>query len=107
VKKEGPLEERRVYMTIVVLIAIWIVIGLLMALLAGSIWKGERPYGELADYLVSIILAVLMGFADWYLVPAWLGLEGALLFAIAVLEPAGTSLIGLWVMRLIKARSQD
>ena len=93
-------------MALVVMIAIWVVIGLLMALLAGSIWKGERPYGELADYVVSILLAVLMGFADWYLVPVWLGLEGVLLFAIAILEPAGTSLIGLWVMRLIKARSK-
>jgi hypothetical protein len=92
-------------MTLVVLIAIWIVIGLLMALLAGAIWKGERPYGEAADYVVSIVLAVLMGFADWYLVPAILGLEGALLFSIAVLEPAGTALIGLWIMRLIKART--
>jgi uncharacterized membrane protein YeaQ/YmgE (transglycosylase-associated protein family) len=92
-------------MTIVVLIAIWVVIGLLMALLAGTIWKGERPYGEIADYAVSIVLAVLMGFVDWYLVPVILGVEGALLFLISVLEPAATSLIGLWIIRLIKARS--
>ena len=92
-------------MTIVVLIAMWVVIGLLMALLAGSIWKGERPYGEQVDYIVSIVLTILTGLADWYLVPAWLGIEGALLFVIAIIEPAGVAIIGLWVMRLIKARS--
>ena len=93
-------------MTIIVLIAIWIVIGLLMGLLAGSIWKGERPYGEIADYVVSILLAIIMGFIDWYLVPKILGVEGAILFLISVLEPAATSLIGLWIMRLIKSRSE-
>jgi uncharacterized membrane protein YeaQ/YmgE (transglycosylase-associated protein family) len=92
-------------MTIVVLIAIWVVIGLLMALLAGSIWKGERPYGEFADYAVAIVLTVLTGFADWYLVPALLGIEGVLLFVIALLEPTAAAILGLWVMRLIKARA--
>lgn len=98
--------EGEITMTIVVLMAIWIVIGLLMALLAGYIWKGERPYGDLADYVVSILLAILMGFLDWYLVPVILGVDGAILFIISVLEPAATSLIGLWIMRLIKARSE-
>jgi uncharacterized membrane protein YeaQ/YmgE (transglycosylase-associated protein family) len=94
-------------MTIVVLIAIWVVIGLLMAVLAGSVWKGERPYGEVVDYVVSIVLTILTGFADWYLVPALLGIEGALLFVISIIEPAGVAIIGLWIMRLIKARQHD
>lgn len=91
-------------LTIVVLIAIWVVIGLLMSVLAGSIWKGERPYGEMVDYLVSIVLTVLTGFADWYLVPVLMNVEGALLFAIAVVEPASVALIALWVLRLVKRR---
>jgi len=91
-------------LTIVVLIAIWVVIGLLMSVLAGSIWKGERPYGEMVDYLVSIVLAVLTGFADWYLVPVLINVEGALLFVIAVVEPASVALIALWVLRLVKRR---
>jgi uncharacterized membrane protein YeaQ/YmgE (transglycosylase-associated protein family) len=94
-----------VNLTIIVLIAIWIVIGLLMAVFAASIWKGERPYGETMDYVVSIVLAVLTGFADWYLVPVIMNVEGALLFAIAVVEPACVALIGLWVLRLIKNRA--
>jgi uncharacterized membrane protein YeaQ/YmgE (transglycosylase-associated protein family) len=93
-------------MAIAVLIAIWIVIGLLMVVLAGSIWKGERPHGEIADYGVSIVLAILTGFADWYLVPRLFAIEGVLKFLIAVVEPACVALIGLWIMRLIKGRSQ-
>jgi uncharacterized membrane protein YeaQ/YmgE (transglycosylase-associated protein family) len=92
-------------LTIIVLIAIWVVIGLLMAVLAGSIWKGERPYGEMVDYLVSIVLTILTGFADWFLVPALLNIEGTLLFIIAIIEPASVALIGLWVLRLIKRRA--
>ena len=90
--------------TIFVLIAIWIVIGLLMSVLAGSIWKTERPYGEMVDYLVAIVLAILTGFADWYLVPILIHVEGALLFAIAVIEPAFVALIALWVLRWVKQR---
>jgi uncharacterized membrane protein YeaQ/YmgE (transglycosylase-associated protein family) len=93
-----------VNLTLIVLIAIWIVIGLLMAIIAGSIWKGERPYGETVDYLVAIVFAILTGFADWYLVPVLIHVEGALLFAIAVIEPAFVALIALWVLRWIKRR---
>jgi len=86
------------------IIAIWVVIGLLMSVLAGSIWKGERPYGEMVDYLVSIVITVLTGFADWYLVPVLINVEGALLFVIAIVEPASVALIALWVLRLVKRR---
>lgn len=89
-------------MEIVVLAAIWLVSGLLIALVAGSIWKEERPYGEIGDYLLSIILAVLIGLVDWYLVADWFNFEGALRFIVAVLEPPFVSLIGLWLLRRIK-----
>lgn len=89
-------------MTIVVLLAIWVVIGLVVALLAGSIWKGERPYGEFVDYGLSIALAIITGLLDWYLVASWFNFEGALRFGLAVLEPPFVSLIGLWILRRVK-----
>lgn len=89
-------------MEIVVLLAIWVVIGLVIGLLAGSIWKDERPYGEVVDYGLSIVVAVITGLIDWYLVADWFGLEGALKFGVAVLEPPFASLLGLWVIRRIK-----
>lgn len=88
--------------SIIVLGAIWIVTGLVITLAAGSIWKGERPYGELADYALSIILAVILGLFDWYLAADWFNFTGALRFIVAVGEPPFASLIGLWVLRKVK-----
>ena len=90
-------------MSIVVLLAIWVVTGLVIGLLAGSIWNGERPYGELVDYGLSVVLAVLMGLVDWYLVAELFDLEGGLRFVVAVLEPPFASLLGLWALRKIKS----
>lgn len=89
-------------MSIVVLLAIWFVTGLVVALLAGSIWKGERPYGEVVDYGFSIVLAVIVGLIDWYLVADFFNFEGVLKFVVAVGEPPFVSLIGLWVLRKVK-----
>lgn len=86
----------------IILFVIWIVLGLVIGLLATSIWKGERPYGERVDYGLSILLAVGVGALDWYLVPGWLGIEGALKFLLAISEPPLASLIGLWVLRKVR-----
>jgi uncharacterized membrane protein YeaQ/YmgE (transglycosylase-associated protein family) len=90
---------------IVVLIALWVVMGLLLAIFAGSLWKGERPYGEMVDYLVAVLAAVITGFIDWYLVSDWFNLEGVLKFGVAILEPAAAALLLLWLLRLIRRRS--
>lgn len=86
-----------------VMLAIWVIIGLLMGVVAGSIWKGERPIGETGDYLVSIAAAVLTGLADWYLLPM-MGIMGTLKFLAAVVEPAIVALIVLWIVRAYKKR---
>jgi uncharacterized membrane protein YeaQ/YmgE (transglycosylase-associated protein family) len=89
-------------MTEVILFAIWIVSGLVVGLLAASIWKGERPYGELADYGLAVILAIIIGAVDWFLITDLLGIEGGLKFLLAVSEPPLASLVGLWILRKIK-----
>lgn len=89
-------------MGLVVMFAIWIVLGLLAGALAGPIWKGRRPIGVAGDYLVAVVVTILVGLADWYLIPAWLGLEGPLKFAAAVVEPALSGLVALWIVRAIK-----
>jgi uncharacterized membrane protein YeaQ/YmgE (transglycosylase-associated protein family) len=83
---------------------IWIVIGLLIGALADPIWKGNRPYGEIADYVVAIVAALVTGLLDWVVLPR-LGFEGTILFIAAVAEPILVALIALWVMRLIKRRT--
>jgi uncharacterized membrane protein YeaQ/YmgE (transglycosylase-associated protein family) len=88
-------------MDLIVMIVIWIVIGLVMALLAGSIWKGVRPLGEVGDYLISIAASVITGFFDWYILPL-LNIEGAIKFIAAIIEPALVALFVLWLVRKLK-----
>jgi uncharacterized membrane protein YeaQ/YmgE (transglycosylase-associated protein family) len=80
---------------------IWIVIGVLAGALADPIWKGRRPYGELADYIVAIIVTVITGLLDWYVLPLF-GIKGTFKFVIAVIEPALAALFALWIMRIIR-----
>ncbi|MEW6718397.1 MAG: hypothetical protein AB1345_12970 [Chloroflexota bacterium] len=88
-------------MAIIVLVAIWVVIGVLMTALADSIWKGRRPIGVSGDYIVSILAAILTGLGDWYLLPL-INIDGPVKFAAAVIEPAIVALIVLWAVRFFK-----
>ena len=90
-------------MGIVIMIAIWIVIGLLAAMVADSIWEEPRPLNETWRYVVSILTTVVVGVGDWYILPL-IGIEGILKFVISILEPAASALIVLWVIRLIGKR---
>ncbi len=85
----------------IVMIAIWIVIGLLIGVLAGPIWKGVRPLGEVWDYVISIACAVVTGLLDWFVLPL-IGIEGAIRFVAAILEPALVSIFALWLVRKLK-----
>jgi uncharacterized membrane protein YeaQ/YmgE (transglycosylase-associated protein family) len=88
-------------MDLIVMIVIWVVIGLVMALLAGSIWKGARPLGEIGDYLISIAASVITGFFDWYILPL-MNIGGVMKFVAAILEPALMALFILWLVRKLK-----
>jgi uncharacterized membrane protein YeaQ/YmgE (transglycosylase-associated protein family) len=90
-------------MGLVVMIAIWVVIGLLIAALAPNIFKGDRPYGDTMDYIVSIVAMVITGLIDWYVLPL-LNIEGALRFVVALIEPPVVALLVLWLMRYLKRR---
>jgi uncharacterized membrane protein YeaQ/YmgE (transglycosylase-associated protein family) len=90
-------------MGLVVMLAIWVVIGVLIAALAPNIFKGERPYGDTTDYIVAIVATVITGLGDWYILPA-INIEGALRFVAALIEPPLAALVVLWVMRYWKRR---
>lgn len=91
-------------MTIVILVAIWIVIGLLIGAAADPIWKGYRPFGATMDYVIAIVTTILVGLADWYILPL-INIEGALRFVAALLEPPLGAILALWVMRLIRKQA--
>jgi uncharacterized membrane protein YeaQ/YmgE (transglycosylase-associated protein family) len=88
-------------MQIVVMLAIWVVLGLLIGILAGSIWKGEKPYGEVADYAIAIAASVITGLAGWFVMPM-IGIQGSMRFIVAVTEPPLVALFVLWVLRRVK-----
>ena len=88
-------------MEILILVIAMIVVGALMGVLAGVIWKGERPYGVGGDYAIAIISAVVIGLIDWYVIPA-MGFSTSLKYLGVALEPALGALIVLWVVRRAK-----
>ena len=91
-------------MDLTFMIVIWVVMGVIIAALAESFFKGERPYGAVGDYVISIVATVLTGFADWYFVPKIFPDNETILFIAAVLEPPLVSLFVLWIVRKIKSR---
>ena len=86
---------------LIVMIAVWIVIGLLMGVLAGLIWEGERPFGEAGDYLLSIAATVITGLLDWYIVPL-VSEEAVVRLIAALIEPPLVALLVLWLVRKLK-----
>ena len=89
-------------MEILILVVAMILVGLLIGALAPKLFKGEAPYGVRADYIASVIAAVVMGFLDWYLIPMMIDSE-TLKFIGVALEPAATSVLVLWLMRKAKS----
>lgn len=86
---------------ILILIAAMVVIGLAIGALAGVIWKDNRPLGVSGDYIAAILSTILMGFVDWFLIPA-MGFSQTIRWVGVVLEPPAAALIVLWLIR--KAR---
>jgi uncharacterized membrane protein YeaQ/YmgE (transglycosylase-associated protein family) len=88
-------------MEILFVIGAMVFVGLLMGFVAGLIWKDNRPIGVGGDYVVSIIAAVIMGLIDWYVIPA-MGFSETMKWFGILIEPALTSLLVLWLIRVAK-----
>ena len=70
-------------MTILIIIAAMLIVGLIVGWVAGLIWKDNRPMGVQGDYLVAIIAAIATGLMDWYIIPA-MGVKSAINSNIAI-----------------------
>jgi uncharacterized membrane protein YeaQ/YmgE (transglycosylase-associated protein family) len=88
-------------MELIIIVLAMAVVGLIMAYIAGFIWKDERPVGVPGDYIVGVVTAIVVGFLDWYLIPAMGFSEGWKYVGIAT-EPALSVLLVLWIIK--KAR---
>ncbi|MAT45686.1 MAG: GlsB/YeaQ/YmgE family stress response membrane protein [Anaerolineaceae bacterium] len=80
------------------LIGFLVIVGLLMGYLAGVIWKQERPLGMNGDLGIGVLVTLLIGFLDWFLIPA-LGFSNDLKYLAVAIEPAIGALIVLWIIR--------
>ncbi len=89
-------------MQIVILIVGMVIVGLLMGVVAGSLWRDERPLGVPGDYLVSVAVAVAVGLLDWYVIPA-MGFSDAIRNLGVALEPPLSALLVLWLIKRAKA----
>lgn len=86
-------------MEILILVGAMIVVGLIIGWVAGLLWKDNRPIGVRGDYIVAMIVAVVTGLLDWYLIPA-LDFSDTIKWLSILFEPALAALLVLWIIRL-------
>jgi len=89
-------------MDILILVIAMVIVGLIMGVVAGAIWKDNRPIGVRGDYIVSVITAVVVGLLDYYVIPA-MGFSETMKWLGVALEPALGALIVLWIIRKAKS----
>ena len=89
-------------MDIIILVVAMVIVGLLMGVVAGAIWKDNRPIGVRGDYIASVITTVVVGLMDWYVIPA-MGFSETLKWIGIALEPALGALLVLWIIRKAKS----
>jgi hypothetical protein len=85
-------------MDILILILAMAGAGVLIAGLAGLIWKGERPIGVAGDVAAAVVTAIVIGVAEWFVIPA-MGLSDSLRLLFVATEPALFALLVLWLIR--------
>ncbi|HUH98500.1 MAG TPA: hypothetical protein VLZ89_14135 [Anaerolineales bacterium] len=85
-------------MQIVILAVVMIVVGLIAGWLGGPIWKNKRPIGVRGDYIAAVITAVVVGFMDWFVIPA-MGFSTTMRNLGVALEPFLGALLVLWIIR--------
>lgn len=88
-------------MEIIILLIAMAVVGIIIGVLAGFIWKDNRPIGVLGDYIAAIVSTIVIGLIDWFVIPA-MGFSELWKFIGVALEPALGALIVLWIIRKAK-----
>lgn len=88
---------------LIIWLGIWIVVGLLVGALASSVAKSEPPYGLTVDIVASVLMMIVVGLGDYYVLPL-LGITGVIRFVATILEPLASTVLVLWLLRVIKRR---
>ncbi len=87
-------------MAILILVVVMVLVGLLMGAIGSLIWK-EKPLGAAGDYAVAVVVAVIVGLTDWFVIPA-MGFSEAMKYLGVAMEPALSALFALWIVRKVK-----
>jgi uncharacterized membrane protein YeaQ/YmgE (transglycosylase-associated protein family) len=91
---------------LIVMFVLWIVIGALAGWIVPLLAKSKPPYGLAVDLIVSIVVMILIGLGDWFIIPAMFPQFGGLILSVAALaEPFIGVLVALWLMRWWKRRA--
>jgi hypothetical protein len=88
-------------MDYLIVAGVMVPIGLLMGFVAGRIWKDDRPIGVKGDYAVAVVVTVLVGVLEWYLLPL-IGIGQTVTILAVAIEPALAALLVLWLIRVAK-----
>ena len=88
-------------MDIIILVVAMIIVGLVIGFIAGLIWKDNRPIGTTGDYIVAVVVSVIIGLIDWFVIPA-MGFSDTMKYIGILTEPALGALLVLWLIRIAK-----
>ena len=88
-------------MAIIIVIVAMVLVGLLIGAIASLIWKDDKPLGAAGDYAVAVVVAIVVGLIDWYVIPA-MGFSDTLKWIGLATEPALGALFVLWLIRRVK-----
>ena len=88
-------------MEILILIVVMVILGLIVGWVAGLIWKDNRPIGVRGDYILAVVVTVVAGVVEWYLIPA-LGFSDWIKYLGVLFEAPLIALLALWLVRVAK-----
>ena len=88
-------------MEILILVIAMLIMGLIVGWIAGLIWKDNRPIGVRGDYIVAVIVCVVMGLVEWFLIPE-LGFSDWMKYLGVAIEVPLIALAALWLVRVAK-----
>lgn len=88
-------------MDILIVAGAMFLIGLLMGFIAGKIWEEDRPIGVRGDYVVAVLVTVIVGVLEWFLLPR-IGFSQTITIIAVAFEPALSALFVLWLIRKAK-----
>ena len=85
-----------------VIAIVLVIVGLLTGWLAPAAVKSRRPYGIAGDIIVSVLIMVVLGLAEWLWIMPALNITSWLAIVATIGDPVALALIVLWLMRKIK-----